>query len=76
MGEPSDDLVIAEQLAIRVYHNGSGATVVLQEGTGGPGAEEDQVIIVQPHNLPALIRALTGHLPGDARFRRQDRDPA
>lgn len=49
------DLCIAEQPATAVYWNTKGAVVIRQED---PYGDDDPYVMVQPHNLPALILRL------------------
>jgi hypothetical protein len=57
-----DDLVVREQLAIRIFENTGGYVVILQLGSGDPNYD-DQLIQIRPENLAVVIAALRQHLP-------------
>ena len=58
--EIEDDLVLKEQLAIAVYENPKGDTVVRQ--AADRTRDEDNVIIINRNNLAVFVGALQRHL--------------
>jgi hypothetical protein len=55
-----DDLVLSGQLAVAVYENPKGDTVIRQEADHS--RDEDSVIIINRGNLAAFVTALQNHL--------------
>lgn len=51
------DVVVPAQHEIEIYENEAGAAVIKMDAGGV--YDEDQVVIVQRQNLPAVIAALT-----------------
>jgi len=55
-----DDIVLSAQLAVAVYENPSGDTVIRQEADHS--SDEDSIIIINRNNLAAFVAALQEHL--------------
>ncbi|GEM_PF-5042560 len=53
---PTSDVVIHAQHEIEVYQNSSGGIVVKMEAGGV--YEEDQVVVIRPENIDAIVAAL------------------
>jgi hypothetical protein len=58
--EVEDDLVLSEQLAVAIYENPKGNTVIRQ--AAADSHDEDAVIIINRNNLSAFVAALQRHL--------------
>lgn len=58
------DVPIRTQMAIAVYRNPADDIVIRQERRDGQ--DEDQFIVIQPENLPALIEALQAEISNGA----------
>ncbi|HUZ91351.1 MAG TPA: hypothetical protein VMU78_05545 [Methylocella sp.] len=55
-----DDLVLSEQLAVAVYENPMGNTIIRQAADSS--RDEDSIIIINRSNLATFVAALQRHL--------------